>query len=365
MWAILTPAQRRAATGLPLDAKGVLLPPPGETPPNLTDDGLSFGDIVSRVAPLLWLLGDRGAEATVDPKAVAFPGFTDQAAVDRSVERARPDVSSPWRTKLRLIWQKMLDLPARIVDALRRGIAIPDVAKQLEKTFDDVANTVGQELQHEALRVKGEAEDEIGQSMDAAVYVGYTLHSRFAPNTAPDHAARDGYKYFRDDRPGSAAVWTQRIVPPYRKNCLCFTIPLLETPDGNVHSAEFGLRVSGGQTISVRDVGTWQTWFDQQQPWVQKKLVGEKRWFGVAGTGLGKPRWSDFVDRKGKIIPARKLATESPAARQQRARDVQRIIDEQARRYREAWERGGVKMTPADEAAYRRRLDAFLRRVLK
>lgn len=364
LWAVLTPAQRRAATELPFDRTGVMMPPAGDVPPDLTDDGMTAAEVWSRVAPLVWIAGDKAAEDERDPLLIAFPGFASPEAVERSVERSVPGVSAHWRTKLRLIWQDMYDAPRRITEALRRRVTIPDVGRLLDKLFDDVANLVGMELQHEALRIKGEAEDEVGQSLRNAVDVGYTLRSRFAPNTAPDHAARDGYRYFRDDRPGSAAPWANRIIPPYRKNCLCFTVPILQTPDGDLHNAEFGIRISGGQEIGIRDVGTWQTWFDAQRPWAQKKIVGEKRWFGAAGASGGKPRWVDFVDAKGRLMPARKLAMESDRARGQRTRRVQRLIDEATRRHREAWARAGVKLNTRQEAEYRRRLGAILRRLV-
>lgn len=362
----LTPTQLRSISGLPVDDKGKLKPMPGGTLPYLTDESMTVREILLRASGLVVIPGDGDQDKRTPLKDVVFPDFASAANVAKDVAESVPAVSKPWPPKLDYILHQLGDETRQVTQMIAAEQETKQIVNRLGQALEQTEQALLNEMRHETTRVRGRIDDEIATGLPGDVFAGYTLHSRFAERTAPDHAARDGFRYFKDNRPGSAAPWSERIIPPYRKNCLCFTIPILETPEGEVYDAEFGLRVSGTQLISIRDVGTWQTWFDQQQPWVHKKLIGEKRWFAAASTGNGKPSWSDFVRPDGSIMPVRRLLDESVIERQRRKERVRIIIEEQSKRHFEAWERGEGRFdsTPEVEAAYRKRLDVFLRRWL-
>lgn len=365
--ALLTPSQLRRITGLPIDATGALKPRPGIVPPNLTDDGMSLREMLLKISPLIVMPGDSDQDKRSPLVKEVLGDVASGAMIEADVTASVPAISKPWPPKLDFILQELVQTGQEITAQLTARSETGPAVKRLQLGFESARENLLQELSHETNRIRGRVDDEIGRRLPDDIYAGYTLHSRFAARTAPDHAARDGQRFYKDNRQGSAANWSNRIIPPYRKNCLCFTIPILETPEGETYDAEFGIRVSGDSLISIRDVGTWQSWFDQQQVWVHKRLMGERRWFAAASTGNGRPTWSDFVKPDGSILSLRRLLGESVTSRQRRKDRVAIIINEQAKRHFDAWERGDGRFdsSPEVEAEYRRRLDAFLRKVLK
>lgn len=365
---ILTPAMLRAATGLPFDETGALKPKPGIVPEIINDSSLSLQEILLRISPLLMIPGDQLASVKTPIKDILF-GSPQQRESDifTASETVRRAVSDHWRRKVNYWSETILRIGRDAVNGVARAepprLLIDTVKREIAKVEEHLLL----ELQHEGLRTNGDAVNKSTSLLPLDVSPGYTLHSKFAANTAPDHAARDGWKFYKDDRPGSALPWSERIIPPYRKNCLCFTVEILQEPDGPEYHAEFDVRVSGGKPITIRDVGTWQTWFDQQPAHVQKKLMGERKWFGVASKGLGHPKWSSFVEPNGKHIATRRLLSETTEETLRRMEKVDIIGRIQHDRYSQAWSEGFGKfdMNPYEEAAYRRRLDVFLRRALK
>lgn len=365
---VLTPPQLRQITGLPIDDSGQIKPKPGRVPETLRDAKMGLREILLAVSPLLVIPGDTLQTLATPLKQLIFGDASeDKKSVGNVAQGGNLTVSAPWQQKLQLILGGLRDKLRQIENDLRRQIVLQQLIGATKQAIEATTETLLMEIQHEGMRSQGEMQRTIGEKLGRDIEIGYTLHSRFYPTTAPDHAARDGWKFFKDDRPGSNLPWSQRLIPPYRKNCLCFTVPILRSPEGEEFHAEFGLRISGGEVINVRDVGTWQTWFNQQQPWVQKKLVGEKRWFGVASRGVGSPKWEHFVKPDGSYMSPRSIVQETERAWAKRVEKVNIISDIQHRRFTEAWDRGFGKfdIDPRAEAEYRRRLDVFLRRALK
>lgn len=365
---VLTVAQLRRITQLPIDATGNIKPKPGVVSPLFTDTTMTQREILLRASPLLVIPGDTDQTKRTPLKDLVF-GQPDLAKNEITIaaESVDPQVSAHWRNKLRLIMQDVIADGEEAAQAIARLEALPNVTKQLQLRIERARESVLMELQHEGMRTNGAMQEATRDWLPTDIYSGYTLHSRFYPTTAPDHAARDGWKFYRDDRPGGNLPWQQRLIPPYRKNCLCFTVPILEDPDGEEYHAEFGVRISGGKEISIRDVGTWQTWFDNQLPSTQQRLVGQRRWMAAASRGLGKPKWGQFVRPDGRHLSVRNILNESDDALRVRLEKVRIIGDIQHDRYSKAWADGFGKfdMNPYEEAAYRRRLDIFLRRALK
>lgn len=365
---VMTPPQLRAITWLPIDNTGAIKPKPGPIPEKIKDDSLSLTEILLIASPLLVLAGDKLMSSKRSLREVIFGGAERATEIiNTTVETNRPDVSDHWRRKMRYLLDKMKQAGNEAKNDIARATPPQRLIEDMRMKFERTRENLLTEIQHEGMRTSGEIQQITGNKLPVDVSAGYTLHSRFAPTTEPAHAARDGWKFYKDNRPGSNLPWEQRLIPPYRKNCLCFTIPILQDPGGPEYHAEFGVRLSGGKEIGIRDVGTWQTWFDAQSPGVQQKIIGKRRWMAAASKGLGHPKWENFVTPDGKHLSVRKLLAETPDEIARRIEKVNIIAKIQRQRYEQAWAEGFGRfdMNPFEEAAYRKRLDVFLKRALR
>ena len=197
------------------------------------------------------------------------------------------------------------------------------------------------------------------ENISEELLLGYTLRSVFAQESRESHKARDGWKFYRDNRPGSALPWEDRLVPPYEWNCLCFTesiwdqkghvtwevIPSLKGTH-TLRAADVGslMRIRGkwrrveqrdvGTTLSksapmllARDVKRYRDWFDQQSTLAKTKLIGERHMFALQSTGVFNPGYAHFVDIDGRFVGPVILGMESVAERAARLDRVNELID--------------------------------------
>ena len=354
----LSNGQVSNAIGLPVDSTGNIKPRPA-TPGGALDESASIGTILRTISGLLVLKGDTTQNELTPPALLLEQQAQARFPENVSVNASDPGVSRQWIDKLRQLgsfMQTEVSLDRTIDDITQRwrqGVQVP---------LQRFASRVRSELRHEYLRLRGQAEDEAIQMIDGAI--GYMLHSRFLETTAPDHAARDGQRFYKDNRAGSAAPWQNRIIPPYRKNCVCFTVPIIESGD-EVFDAQFGIRRSGYEDITIRDVGTFDTWFSSQSGNIQRELVGDQAWFAAASSGLGQVRYSDFFRPDGTELSVQELLNESVAQRQARREATQRVFDLQSSRFFQTWNSQGGQFggNEALELEYRRKLDRYLRNI--
>lgn len=398
----LTTPQKRALTGLPLDQLGRVKPRPGSIPDVLTDESTSLGDILRSTQQLTVMRGDIELETQ---NVTVEELFTD-IDIDQVVSRTRRDISNEFRVKLRRIHQ-VTSRASEISNALEDGPATAN--RIINRIFapnpdtSGIINNVRLELRHEALRIRGELRDRIRRELDDDINVGYILHSRFLPTTDPLHATNDGNRYYKDNRRGSAALWADRLIPPYRKNCVCFTQDIFEDPDGEEFFADFtvaplsGARrivaddvggqiwdIDGGgyrriteadvgttlrgrrdfDIIEPRDVGTWSDWFDAQREGIKRTLVGDARFDAVRSqhTAVYDPRYSDFVMVNGRWMTPQQIREEGRLTRDLRTNNVRVLIRNLQRNAIRAWERGDNKwaLDANREEAYNRRLEIWL-----
>lgn len=412
----LSDAQLTAQTGLPVSL-GRVRPQPGQVG-RIVSFGMSLAEIMAWASPLLMIRGERIAEdqAPIEDELIRV----DPAEV---VEREEKEVSRQYRKKPNGI-VKNLNIANKISNTLKADgerAAIAE-AKRLVLGNDSKAGLLGQlrnEVKHEALRIAGEHAEERRKQLDDDILVGYILYSRFLASSAPDHTARDGWRFYRDNRrsdnlPKISKIrpWAQRRIPPYRKNCVCFTQDIFEDALGDEFYAEFSvanptlsgarrirqsdvgaqifdildgrLRAvtqddvgtviagradsgpAGWRHIEPRDVGSWSTWFNEQLPYVKRKIVGEKRYDAVTGRGVERPRYSHFIDIDQSWLSTKVLREQGRARFNLRTQSVDSQIKTLERLYRRAWEEGGNKwqLRQNDEEKMLRRLQVVLNRVL-
>lgn len=356
----LTPAQLSATLNLPVSSQSDVLPSPGQVPEiplsSNEDDGIDRKELLLILSPLL-IVG--GVTAAISTSQQIFESITRRAEILRRVEGARE--TAQWRIALRLFFSDFRSAIRQIAI----GASILRTIDELFGVSDRSGGLLGSiisRLRHEKLRVIQDTRDDISDVIPVQVAVGYTLHSRFLPTTDRIHAANDGSKFYRDDRPAANRPWSQRLIPPYRENCVCFTIPIFEDPDGIEHNPEFGIRISRGQNITIRDVGTFENWFNQQRRGIKRAVVGDRLYFAAAALGNGEPRFADFFDTNGRFMQIRRLLNEGQRARDGRRTAVESIIRAKTAKHRAGWARFGGQFgnDQLAEAEYRRRLEKFL-----
>lgn len=363
----MTPQQMRVNSGFNFDRQGWPVPAPGNPPPDLQDlETISKLEVFLLLSPLLAVAGSQiQAQRTPVREVVLGEEFFRRSAS----ERFRADVANHWRIRLAATLRTLDDIAFRMEVKIRQEVERRKVAALLRSAMalrvdeSGFASRVLSDLRHENLRTKGTIDDEIYR--EQPVVAGYRLNSRFLPTTAPDHAARDGVKFYKDNRPGSYSNWSERLIPPYRVNCVCFTTPLLEDELRNELEPAFGIQFSRQKPITIRDVGTFSSWFDQQRPGIQRHVMGDRRWFAAASAGIGRVGYADFVKPNGHLMQPRELLAESIQQRNLRRQESAIVIRLQSERFREAWRSAGGRFdsSPELEAEYRKQLENFLRRV--
>jgi len=405
----LTPPMLRRVTGLPIDTYGNVKPRPGPDPGIIRNDP-SFEDFIARAAPLLHINGDAKMERR-SPTITEIMG--DPKEVDVLVSSFNKSISDRWDRKvIRILDSVSRTLARQLVEVLNRDGTFREIRKKIRdfidsRRFKSLRRLLDIEARHEVLRQRRAEQDDLEKRLPPDVYAGFILHSvhqREPHPSAPDHVARDGWRFYRDDRPEADAPWKDRLIPPYRKNCLCFTIDIFEDPQGEEYFAEFeavpqfrGARrirpqdVGGsiwvpgegfqkitadqvGTTIgqpnapalTPRDVGSWRDWFNDQRPGIQELAVGTERFVanGLAVNGR-RHRYEDYVGGDGAYLSPSELVFEKKPARDLRRELVRQVIDRLGKQHQKAWSEGGDKWKYAgqDEAIHKKQMRSFLKRI--
>ena len=82
----------------------------------------------------------------------------------------------------------------------------------------------------------------------------------------------------------------------------------------------------------IPDPSVYSEWFDRAPESNRRLAVGTRRYSEVDKLTGREPRWSDFVDpRSGGLVPAKTLRAETPAERQARIAEVEKMIAERRR----------------------------------
>lgn len=340
IWAGLS-AGARLLMGVPVDTSGATKFAPG-SPRRVRGDSLR--DVLRAAAPLLFRRGSRVADSRIDPLEYVMP--ITRRRIEDVRDRTNIEVSRPWSEKLRWIPPVVRTTPGQI------ELSGDDAAAVMRRTRQQLEGWLGTEMSHETLRIIANAEFDAYGAFHP-VFVGYTLHSRFWPTTDPVHAANDGMQFFIDDRPESSLPWSQRLIPPYRKNCVCYTTPIFELPEDVESGARFGPVIGGGGAatadIEARDIAVYAEWFRWQAPDTQRLLMGDRRYLAAASIEGGRLSLEDFLGEDGRLLTPQEILAETPLQRQQRKAIVSYRIRLIGDRLRELWQSGRWNATPQAE----------------
>lgn len=331
----LSPGHKRLETGAIYDRQGVVLPPAGSYPSKIRDSRLPVSDILLHATGLLSVHGDE----TLDDDFI-LPEMTSPAIQRGVMESHRPEVARQWRSVLDYTLQNHWIRGDQIADTVSAVMAI---------------------LRHEVFRVIGEA-DRFIQELDS--YAGYQLRSRLLVNADPSHEANDGILFFKDNRRGAGA-WGQRLIPPYRRNCTCYVVPILKDNLAELHVSLFNISLGNRERVLLRDPYGFALWFDEQTPTIQQKIVGHERWFSAAAQGVGDVAFADLWQMNGNLMPPRRLMEESRSGRLERRGEVASLIWHISNKLSLMNDRFGRATDDIREAGYREELRRYLNDVLR
>lgn len=374
----IAPPLLREITGLPVDRLGFVQPryDPADTIRVAADNERS---LTSAMSPLVTVPGPYRMHEDSNP----LEDFIDVTEVEREVERhVETEVSAPVVERLQnSVTRNILDRAVSIFEMLRdavfpRAEARERVEEIKEKSFNSIEN----ELEHEYQRSVNYAKELLREGELKDLIAGYVLHSVKQDNSDPVHVANDGTIYMRDDGPPSNAKWADRLVPPYRKNCKCFTIEIYRDAQGDHHFVEWDAapRISGSRTmepgdvgatfwdgeqmrqvtpedvgqtfgredaiaIQPRDVNSYSDWFNAQRDGNKVRVMGQQR---VSAVQLTRPdgsaiRYEDFVKQDGSIMSPAEILAESDRQRSVRRSVVRQMMEREHREHLEAWEVSG------------------------
>lgn len=349
-----TPRQLRRVLGVGVGDDGNLLPAPGNRPPDVDLTDLGAKDMLLTASPLLVTKRNQRQTRKTKPEELIVNTYLPD--LNPVVDGVRPDVAAPFvrqvaggasRTNRKLSGVIPRITGGESFDRVKRLVLAPLLfgAGKIRGLADAIKNSI----RHEALRIKGEIEEHFVSGFPDDVAVGYVLHSRLLPTTDPLHAANHLIRFYKDDRPGSARPWSSRLIPPYRKNCVCFLTPIFDDPLDSVS----GFNPEFSNQLAIRDTVALDEWFRDQRPFAQRRLVGTERWMAVAAQGEAVHSVYHYLGFDGKFLDAATLARETPAEAASRVRVVRELGRRQSELQRRAWQaHGRFQPTPDEEQQY-------------
>jgi len=240
-------------------------------------------------------------------------GLTDDAARDlfRQLIFPPPDrktiravvYQSDWIARLQT--QTSLAGPDEIARAVVKNLAdggkVRDLARSLLPVVNGVRATARRiardETMHATHAMQHQAWAQVGEMV-----VGFQVHAVLDDRTRPEHRARNGQTFYKQPT-GNQRGMDECPQPPrespkdgskWAYGCRCFTSPLLLVNDRQ------GNNLTPPAQIDPKITGDW---FADTTERNRKMAVGVER-YQIVSRSLGRdPRWSDFTDAGGQLLP--------------------------------------------------------------
>jgi SPP1 gp7 family putative phage head morphogenesis protein len=169
-----------------------------------------------------------------------FAQFARVLTVDGLLPRISPDLShailfsSGWHRRLATL-TRLADpdtLAAVLSTAIANGATPRQAAALIRPAVQDVQSSAVRVARHEAVRVAHEARLLAYESLGDELVIGYQIHAVRDSRTRPEHAKRDGQRYYREPR-GRQLGFDRLPRPPMEAdgtvafNCRCYLTPIL------------------------------------------------------------------------------------------------------------------------------------------
>lgn len=360
-----TPGMLRSALSVPVDDEGNIIPPPVVRLPLPIDGNPDFERAVLAASGYLMLKGFR--DYSDRAKLEALPPTPDATRRNRILHRnpLTGEITAPWVGRVNGVFSS-LSLEQRINALVFSGRGQAEILREIRKLIGDVSSEqlrnlpanaprpysqrIQQEFTHEGWDIFHESLDTVLDDELGEAYIGYTLLSRFWPTTDPVHAANSGNRYYRDNRLESAAPWSERLWPPYRKNCVCYVEPIFD---------EFGPDPTAGTNglppdpdFLIRDDARFAQFFNIQTPAARSALVGDEL-YGAVAEKTQSPQHAHFLNDDLRYMTVSQQQSESAQSFAARTARVQQLIRERELRSSAGWAALGVVASATDSREMR------------
>ena len=331
------PGQAGWATNLGTTPRGFVPPPRDLEPPPISDSVEDVEDVLAATSGMLATnLGryQRDPRRWLIDRPLPAPDYTFAEAIKRMQATYAP---------MRLIAGLETTDP-HWVRKLRTRLGLPTGAPRRDRAGEPERRTVGSEglaraaqtlLRHEVLTAVGQDRDMLRLDFPQ-VYAGFQLFHIESDQSRESHAANHKNRYYVDDRPGAAAKWKNRLVPPYEPNCICYTVELWRDDVPLPVEAQFQVFFRN-TAIIARDGQQWAEWFDSQSPKIKQLLVGAERYEAVRGRKRTAVRYEDFIDGRGWFLQPKTLEKRSP----ERLREARQTLKKSQEWRQLGWQRYG------------------------
>lgn len=294
-----------------------------------------FDDLFGRVAATDLAEPIRTGNLTDAERAalierIVFPALTPDK-ITELVESRNPATGESWRERIVSLSRKIGD-PQRVANEIVSGMAAGENVDQITKRIDTIVGKMNGSARRiaraEARRVAEQAQRETWAGL-GDLLVGVQVVAVLNERTRPHHAARHGTIYYREGTPSLA----QAPALPDEPNCRCTAVPVLQTPSEVENDPAVKAEFANVEGQKIPDPVAYGDWFRQADEPRRRDAVGSRRYDAVkaktAPHGV-QPAWSDFIDRDGKLLPAKTLKTESPVEALDRKADVDVMIAQRA-----------------------------------
>lgn len=280
-------------------------------------------------------------------KYILFPPPS-QAEVSRIINTGRitqapnGDQFENWETRFdrlsKLINDKKLAFN-EIVTGYSQGENIDALQKRLEPVVGGIKASARRIARTEGSRIAEQIQrrtwDELGDMM-----VGVQILAVLDERTRPEHATRNGRIYYRRPGPGQKSIAELPDLPD-AANCRCTSTPVLEPPEEfkNDPAMRDAYRAAAKPS---GDPSTYQDWFASASIAKRKLVTGVERYETIR-SALGdkrEPRWSDFINSDGELLPVDRLANESTVERTARTQEIERAMKLQGKAIKAVSSRG-------------------------
>lgn len=307
--------------------------------------------LVAELAPgLAWLVERRDDKKKKKgrPRGVGLGPFRGQSDTEpiarglvprREVDQAIRDVLFPapsrdrvseilrsgyngqgWVEHLKGLSGKIADFNAladQVALGMSRGENVQQLAKRITPQVGGIVSSAQRVARTEGLRVSQEMQRSSWTQIDD-ITVGSQVIATLDQFTRPEHAARHGTIYYKDPQPGQKSI-DEAPQTPDEPNCRCYLTPVLAPPSDIQKNPELAAQWESPDG-TIPDPATYDQWFAQQDPEMQRQAVGSRRYDAIAkrlGDGR-QPEWSDFIDPDGKLLAASALKDEGDFRRAER-----------------------------------------------
>lgn len=268
-----------------------------------------------------------------------------------------PSRGTSWTA--RLAAQTRLATPTDLANTITMGAMAGEDPKRLAQRILPVVqnNRVSARriARTEAIRMSTESTLGMYEGMGDLV-IGYQIHALLDWRTRPHHAARHGTIYYREPKPNQPSM-KDMPRPPIDEdgsvayNCRCSLSAVFRPSERVENDPALKALFTDRAGEYIPDPRTYEQWFARANQKERQWAVGARR-LQAAQSKLQpgeQLRWANVIDpATGSLLSDQQIRKESPAKREKRIENVDKIIDQRHKLYKAVTTFGYVPPTPPE-----------------